>query len=195
MNVKISKGNSKIGKIWNVSTTPVASCPKGVPCAKSCYALKAYRQYPATKSAWGANFECKIADIGGFYASIHSQLASAKKLPKLFRFHVAGDFISSADFLHAADLARAFPTVKFLAFTKHYGAVNGNVDIIPANFSVVFSAWPSLPMDNPHNMPVAYYQDGSVDVGDAIECHGKCDTCGLCWSLASIGRNVYFDAH
>lgn len=35
MRVHIIEGNSKLGSIPNVSLLPIASCAKGVPCAKT----------------------------------------------------------------------------------------------------------------------------------------------------------------
>jgi len=50
--VKISNGNTKLGRIPNISLPPIKACGKDVPCKSDCYALKAYRQYPATRKAW-----------------------------------------------------------------------------------------------------------------------------------------------
>jgi len=49
MKISISDKNSKLGKIPNISLTPIASCPNCSTCKSKCYALKAYRQYPASK--------------------------------------------------------------------------------------------------------------------------------------------------
>lgn len=202
----VKKGNSKLGKtVWNISLSPGKSCG-AVPCARECYAMKAYRMYPSVKKAWDGNLAEALQEPGhfGFFDSIESHLLRAKKLPRFFRWHVAGDILSEAYFRGIRRVASRFPTVKFLVFTKKHHHVNAVVAEekakgfdLPANLSVVFSAWPGLQFENPHGLPVAYMQDGTETrvPANAIECPGQCDSCGMCWSLASIGRDVVFHAH
>lgn len=197
--VKISKGNSKMGKVWNISLSPVRACQAKVPCAKGCYALKAYKQYPATKAAWDWNLALANDDQELFFASVREQLGATRTLPKLFRWHVAGDILSPSYFVHMDRLAMVFPDVKFLAFTKNYSAINAVLPgrSISSNLQIVFSAWPGLEIDNPHCLPVAYMQDGAETrlSGSEIECPGNCESCGICWQLGKIQRDVVFHKH
>ena len=202
----ISTGNIKIGKMSNISLTPIVSCAGCVTiCAKDCYAMKAYKQYPAVKNAWDTNYREAMEDMTKFFTDIVAKIKKTKKT--FFRWHVGGDIINLEYFMGMVFVAKMFPIIKFLAFTKQYEVVNefrsgskgrhaGKWEL-PANLQVVFSAWPSLEMRNPYKFPVAFMQDGSetrVD-GSEIECPGSCEGCGMCWSLSSIGKNVVFHKH
>lgn len=197
--MRISNGNNKIGRIANISMTPIASCNGCADiCGRDCYAMKAYRQYPATREAWDQNLKQATNDMGSFFDEIQAYLAKYKKT--FFRWHVSGDIINRDYFANMVSMVMLFPHIKFLAFTKQYAIINQHLDlynILPENISIVFSAWPKHPLDNPHGMPVAWMQDGTEDriPDDALHCIGNCETCGLCWNLKSIGRDVYFDKH
>jgi len=193
--VKISQGNSKLNAnkgehIPNVSLTPIKACTNCNQCKKDCYALKSYRAYPNVKNAWDSNFKLVKTNRKQFFADIDIYIG--KKQPRLFRWHVAGDIIDQDYFNNMKILARKHPKVKFLAFTKSYHI---RFYGIPDNLSIVLSAWPGLPLPK-KNLPIAYYQDGTeTRVKNAIECFGRCDTCGMCWSLKKIGKNVVFHKH
>ena len=197
--MKISTGNNKIGRISNVSLTPIASCNNCENiCGKDCYAMKSYKQYPKTREAWNHNLKQATNDMGGFFDDIQAYLAKYKKT--FFRWHVAGDIINYDYFVNMVSIAMLFPHIKFLAFTKQYAIINQYLYIyhtLPENLSVVFSAWPKLPMDNPNHFPVAWMNDGTETriPATAMHCIGNCETCGLCWDLKTIGRDVYFDKH
>jgi hypothetical protein len=132
-------------------------------------------------------------DLNKYFLDISQQIFHAKKSPKFFRWHVSGDIISQEYLEGMKSIAAAFPGIKFLAFTKIYSLKFGK---LPENLSIVLSAWPGLPMYNPYNLPVAYMQDGSEKrVKNALECPGGCDTCGMCWNLKKINKNVVFNKH
>lgn len=194
--ISISKGNKKIGNVWNVSLTPGLTCGD-VPCKRQCYAQKAWRMYPSVRKCWGGNWE-EYQILGNVYFDdIVFQIG--KKPPKLFRWHVAGDIPDYAYLVGMVRVALDFPSVKFLAFTKQYYIVNQYLDFgpLPENLTIVFSAWPGFDLKNPHSLPIAWMQNGKetrVPI-DALECHGNCEGCGLCWNLPTLGRDVVFEAH
>ena len=196
--VSISKGNRKLGSIMNVSTSPGKCCVKGIPCASGgCYALKAVRLYPGTRVAWGRNEDLAKQDPDSYFTQIAAEIAKTK--PRLFRWHVAGDILST-DYLHGmCRIAAANPGTHFLAFTKAFDFVNRYEDhkAIPANLVIIFSSWPGMTFLNPHHHRVAWMQDGSeVRVPkDAIECPGNCESCGMCYELDKLGRDVVFHKH
>lgn len=197
--MKISKGNSKV-PFANVSMTPIKSC-RGCAdiCGKDCYALKSYRQYPNVRTAWDSNYEQATTDIDGYFNEIKKYLKKYKK--QFFRWHVAGDIISMEYFDYMLQIAYNFPDIKFLAFTKQYSIVNTVLTeqggVIPRNLSVVFSSWIDLPLDNPHKLPVAWFQDGNETrvPENAIPCFGSCEYCNMCWSLKDINHDVVFEKH
>ena len=196
--VSISKGNRKLGSIMNVSTTPGKCCVQGIPCASGgCYALKAMRLYPGTRAAWGRNEGLAKQDPDSYFTQIAAEVSKTK--PPLFRWHVAGDILSS-DYLGAmCRIAAANPGTNFLAFTKAFEIVNryGDHEAIPANLVIVFSAWPGMTFLNPHGHRVAWMQDGTETrvPEEAISCPGNCESCGMCYELASLGRDVVFHKH
>ena len=190
--MRISEGNMKLGRIPNISLPPGLSCVKDAPCAKDCYARKAWRMYPNSREAWTEN----LYEWNNFPQRFEEHLKGyfkGKINLKYFRFHVSGD-IPSQEYLDMMfRVCAEAPEVKFLAFTKNY-----HLDFTekPENLSVVFSAWPGFTLHNPENFPVAWMQDGTEDrvPAEALECPGKCDTCGMCFLLQK-GQSVVFHKH
>ena len=191
MNVQISKGNMKVGKLPSVSLAPIASCPKGCPCSKDCYAMKAFRQYPTARKAWSDNFAYALKHRDAFFDEIETWIG--KHQPKLFRWHVGGDIIDAEYLVCMRATALLFPNTRFLVFTKRHDL---NYKDLPDNLSVVFSMWPAWG-NTRKSIPRAWMQNGTETrvPKDAIHCHGGCETCGMCWDLKKLGRDVVFDKH
>jgi hypothetical protein len=159
--VSISRGNRKLGAVMNVSTVPVQCCPEGVPCADGCYALKAYRLYPATRKAWAKNARIARTNPESYFSQINKRIAANQ--PRYFRWHVAGDILS-IDYLHRmCRIAEQTPQTRFLAFTKAFDIVNRyeNRKTLPRNLVIIFSAWPRMKIDNPQGHRIAWMQDGT----------------------------------
>ena len=126
--MRISNGNNKIGRIANISMTPIASCNGCADiCGRDCYAMKAYRQYPATREAWDQNLKQATNDMGSFFDEIQAYLAKYKKT--FFRWHVSGDIINRDYFANMVSMVMLFPHIKFLAFTKQYAIINQHLDL------------------------------------------------------------------
>lgn len=188
---KLSPGNSKIGKVLNVSLPPVVSCAAGIPCARLCYARKAFRNYPTAREAWEHNWELLQSDRDAFFAGIADRIDEEQ--PAMFRWWTSGDTPDADCLRRQFALARMFPRVRFLQFTK-----NHDLDFRgrPHNFALVLSMWPGWG-NTRKRLPRAWLDDGTDTriPHDAIACSGKCDTCGLCWDLAKLGRDVVFAKH
>jgi hypothetical protein len=194
----ISDKNSKLGKIPNVSLPPIVSCKQGVPCAKDCYAIKSFRQYEPVRIAWNSNLEFYKANPVKYFSDISDHINAKRKTPRFFRWHVSGDIVDEQYFIGMCTTAINCPDTIFLAFTKQYEIVNQfDVELVPDNLTIVFSAWPNLDMDNPHDYPVAWFNDGTDDriPTDHIECPGLCDSCGMCFQIRKIGKDVVFHKH
>ena len=56
MNIKISSGNSKMGKISSISLPAVLTCRDGCLCKKKCYSLKLEKLRPSVKNAYYKNY-------------------------------------------------------------------------------------------------------------------------------------------
>jgi ferredoxin len=193
--VRIYPGNRKLGNaIPNVSIVPGRDCANCDHCVKDCYALKAWKQYPSVRQSWSANSAIWRADPFRAAQSVVEQLRRKRKLPELFRIHVAGEFLNQDHVEAWALVAGEFPSVKFLAFTKMHGL---DFAVMPENVSIVFSQWPGMPDESPAGSPRAWMDDGTDEriPDDAIECPGECESCGACWTLSDIGRDVVFHKH
>lgn len=198
MKTKISNGNSKVGRIPNLSLTPGRSCsPEACKTCLSggCYAMKSYRQYKNVRAAWDSNTELALSDLETMERDLLAYFGSMVA-PRFFRLHVGGDFITREYAEMWARVAAAAPSTNFLAFTKQWDMVRG-VEF-PANFSLVLSAWPGteIPADLRARYSVAWLDDGSEEIpASAMECPGNCETCGACWGLARMGIDVRFKKH
>jgi len=164
---------------------------------QGCYALKAYRLYPGTRAAWRRNEDLAKHHPDSYFRQIEAEIAKTK--PRLFRWHVAGDILSRDYLGGMCRIAAENPGTHFLAFTKAFEIVNRYEDhkAIPANLVLVFSAWPGMTFLNPHRHRVAWMQDGTETrvPEDALECPGNCESCGLCYELPKLGRDVVFHRH
>ena len=196
--VSISKGNRKLGGVLNVSTTPGRCCSKGVPClSQGCYALKSIRRFRDTRAAWRRNEDLAKHHPDSYFMQIAAKVAKAQ--PRLFRWHVAGDILNGDYLGGMCNIAAANPDTHFLAFTKAFDIVNRYEDreAIPGNLVLIYSAWPGLSFSNTHGHRIAWMQNGSETrvPADAIECPGNCESCGLCYELPKLGRDVVFYKH
>ena len=196
--VTISRGNRKLGAIMNVSIQPVQCCPKGIPCAEGgCYALKSLRLYPKTRKAWAKNARIAKTNPRSYFSQISNSIADRK--PRYFRWHVAGDILNVDYLRQMCRIAAHNPRTQFLVFTKAFDIVNAyeNREALPRNLVVIFSAWPGVRIVNPHGHRIAWMQDGREDrvPEDAIRCLDGCETCGICFRLPKLGRDVVFQKH
>lgn len=195
--MKLSPGNHKLGQIPNISLPPIKTC-KGCEtvCGPYCYANRFYRMYPDVRNAWDHNLEHAERDLTGYFEDIRLALTE-KIIYKFFRWHVGGDIISPLYFYKMVVLAENLPEINFLVFTKQYDLINAARDeeVFAKNLQVVFSAWPGKEMINPHGFKVAWLQNGKETriPESAIECPGACDSCGMCWQLDKLDRDVVFD--
>jgi hypothetical protein len=189
MQAKISRGNTKLGKIHNISLVPVKDCANCGACKSTCYAMKAWRQYPQTRAAWKHNSRLAHNNSFDYFWSIDNYIS--KKKPEYFRWHVAGDILNQDYYTDMCKVAQRYPNTKFLCFTKRFDLdFSGR----PKNLAIVLSMYPEMKVPR-KKMPRAWMQDGTETriPKDAIECSGHCSGCNVCWDLK--GRDVYFHKH
>lgn len=197
--ISISKSNSKMGQIPSVSLPAVITC-RECDCHQKCYARKLERLRPAVRNAYRHNLEVLQNDPDTYWREVEAAIM----LTRFFRFHVSGDIPDNKYFDRMVEVAERNQHCQILCFTKKYEIVNDYIAdnwAIPDNLRVIFSAWDNLPVDNPHNLPVAYvrFRDGHTDAPEkAINCGGNCSECastdGGCWTL-EVGEAVVFDEH
>ena len=190
--ITISAGNRKVGHIPSISLPPIITCNPKAKCFKDCYVLKSYRICPSVRDAYSKNLKTFTDNPDLYFESI-DQWIKIKK-PVLFRFHVSGDIPNRSYLTGMVKLAIDNPEIKFLAFTKRYN-LNHLFKNVPENLSIVLSAWPDMRLPKT-NLPIAFMDNGNEKrIKNAIDCFGNCETCGMCWSLKKIGKNVVFKKH
>lgn len=202
MKVKISSGNSKMGRIASVSLPSVTSCRKGCLCSKKCYARKLERLRPSVREAYESNYRLLMEDPNTYWREVEGSIM----MNRYFRFHVSGDIVDKYYFKHMVEAAMRNPHCQILCFTKQYEIVNEFIENeaepdIPDNLHVIFSVYPGMKCPNPHNLPEAHirFRDGSTTArNDAHKCGGNCTECAIveegCWVL-QCGEQVEFNEH
>ena len=195
MHTYISPDNSK-GVGASVSLRPVLDCAGAcAACRKSCYALKAWRQYEAVRQTQTINSFLAHQHRDEYFADIDGYIL--KKRPRRFRWHVAGDCLD-LDYLHRVyDLCSWHPQTKFLIFTKRADLLNASNRTRPRNLQLFFSVWMDGDLDLPANMPHGVRYAVTVPKGELVSstatvCPGSCASCDYCFEP---GGNVVFEQH
>ena len=143
----VQVGNTKLGStIGNFSLTPGpldegGSCPVGVPCSDDgCYAKLCYRNYANTRFAWDKNLKLMKQDPWRLVTDMDEFFTNGPgKSIKRFRWHVAGDIISTAHRDAILKIATNHTDIDFWLYTKNYRLVE---DITPPpNLVIILSAW------------------------------------------------------
>jgi len=201
LKTSVIKGNSKLGEkdTWNVNLPPHIICNiLNMPCFKEgcCYNFKAWRLWPAVRQSWMNNFNHYFDDPKQFFEDIISKIRNARKPPKWFRWQAAGEIPDQNYFNEMKRVAKLFPEIRFLVFTKRYDL---SLIRIPANLQVVISAWPGveIPEKLRRRFPIAWMFDGRETRRHRrlAECTNHCPTCRACWSLNRTKRDVAFHRH
>ena len=183
----ISNGNTKIGKVMNVSLMPVLTCGNCKECKGFCYDIKACLRYPDTViNARMRNTVLLLEDRNEFFRRVESK-------------------IDLDYFIRTVEIARNHPDFIFWTYTKMYKIVNTYCakcgrNSIPANFHIMFSKWDGLKMDNPYNFPVfaCRMKDGNKDPlpwETMYKCPGNCDICKKLNRGCLAGENTFADEH
>ena len=94
LKVCISKGNSKLGNIPNVSLPAGKACALNVPCRKDCYANKCTSKFPNVQHAWEQNYIMATNHRELYFNQISEFFKKSKT--KVFRWHVSGDILDNA---------------------------------------------------------------------------------------------------
>ncbi|MBQ9606969.1 MAG: hypothetical protein IJV16_07320 [Lachnospiraceae bacterium] len=200
----ISSGNKKIGRVLNVSIAPVITCGNCSGCKEFCYDIKAVIQYPEVSRARARNTALAIHKRDEFFRQIDEKMTHRKK-NKFFRWHVSGDIMDYDYFCRMVEIAKNHPDFVIWTYTKMYGIVNmyvrnhgGDKSCIPENFSIMFSEWRGMPMNNPYKFPEfrVKFEDDSADMFSGLwKCPWNCDACKACNHGCIVGESVYCDVH
>lgn len=177
MRVHISEKNSKLGRIPNVSLPPLQTCVENPPCAKLCYARKAYEVYAKSTAApaWDENLAYYKADRIGYFGDIGRYIE--RKKPPYFRWHVGGDIPDTNYLHHMTNLAWEYPETNFLAYSRRPWAWGRRAE----NFIVLRSYWIDEPISQEAGFKVVP-KGVPIYPPDAV-CPGSCVDCKECWHL------------
>lgn len=197
----ISKGNRKIGKAMNVSLPPILSCGNCKECKHFCYDIRACLQYANTViDARIRNYAVLLKDRGLYFSTIDSA-CTKRRTNKMFRWHVSGDIIDLDYFCRMVEMARKHTDFTFWTYTKMYSIVNEYCDkygkeSIPSNFSVMFSEWRGMPMNNPYKFGEfrALYENESIPE-NTYYCPGNCDICKAAGRGCIVNENTCIYIH
>ena len=161
-NIYLSEGNLKLMGdsnnqflIWNIPA--VVTCLWKTPmCEKLCYARKAEVLYTGVLPCRTRNLE--ESEKNTFVHDMADILRwnfSRKKFEGKqiwFRIHESGDFYSLEYLEKWIKIAKKFPGVKFLAYTKAVRLVEMAKDDIPSNLVIRYSVWEDT---KPEEMEIA----------------------------------------
>ena len=187
--IQIAHGNSKMGRnIPSVSLVPIKDCANCGDCAEICYAQKYFRRYKDTRAAYERNSRIFRASPYDGTAQIAVWLDKRRKLPEYFRIHVAGDFLNQAHITAYIKLAKLYPMIKFLAFTKRHDL---NFRNIPVNLKVIHSFGMGAKISLRYSFN-AYIVKDTTNVNEFI-CGGDCSTCKECFE--GNVRKIIFKLH
>lgn len=184
----MSRGNMKLAKtILIFNLPPIKSCPVHKACAKTCYAVPAYKLYPSARDRWDDNFAMARNEISYLEHHLSSQIEREKKKKvgvKAVRFHSSGDFFNQAyvDMWHR--IVKAHPDVKFYTYTKTEKLFNFKGIEAEPNFNLIRSFLPGGelnygPEDYIHDLkkkyPKAYICPAIKD--KSVHCGAECNYC------------------
>ena len=193
--MQLSKGNKKMTNgflIWNLPARK--TCPGCTAiCCKACYAMKAERMYPSVLPSRERNLidSKKETFTKDMIQLIEKQIKGFKGFNGYFRIHESGDFYNQAYLDAWKSIAKHFPNVRFLAFTKSFDL---NFKNVPKNMQIIMSIMPDTKKQPVKGFPKAFAGD-CKNMGKTIDCPGSCDSCGMCWALNELKVNVHFNMH
>ncbi len=201
----ISTGNTKIGRVLNVSLMPVMTCGNCEHCMGYCYDVKSCVRFPDTViDARMRNTVLLQRDRDAYFKAIADKCARRRK-NMFFRWHVAGDIVDIDYLDRMIAIARQFPNFRFWTYTKMYRLVNEYVrthggnrqTAIPSNLSIMFSEWSGVEMPNPYGFPKFSCRLASEHdkVMTGYHCTGNCDVCKKNNCGCVVGQTSWIDEH
>ena len=194
----------KVGDIPRFSVPPVLTCGGNCKaCKHNCYALKDYFKHrvASVSKNHARNMLAIMEDLDAVEEYLVKWIT--RHAPEFFRIHPSGDFaIPRFGHRYAAmwyRVAKRCPKTRFLAFTKCFDIVRKVPFYELDNFSLVLSEWTDV-LKAPEDLKEIYHTSRAVEEladarPDEMVCPGNCETCGACWALKDLGKNVAFEIH
>ena len=193
----LSRGNSKVGRVWTFSLPSFVTCPGASAwCRKHCYAVRFEQLRPNCRRAYGRNLALSL-EPDRFAQRV---LASLPEDARLVRVHVGGDYYSREYTQNWLDICAARPDVCFWGYTRSWSVATLRLTLeqlrAQPNVNLFASTDVDMPMP-PSNWRAAFietdprasgllcrHQQGQVD---------SCLECGYCFREGT--GNVVFKVH
>lgn len=190
---RLTNNNKKV-KALLFSMPPVESCLNHKSCASTCYAIKAYRQYPPTKALWDNNLDLAKNDLESLHRDLMQQLKHTRQ--KTVRIHQSGDFISQ-DYINVwAMVASSYPNISFYGYTKVDHILDLSIlDMLP-NVNIIRSMINGKRNYGSLNYVTKLSQDTGAIICPATMKGGDDIKCGLhCFECMDPKTKVVFVQH
>jgi len=184
LKISVSSGNTKIGKVWNVSTAPVITCGNCKECIHFCYAIRDIYHWGyeweenSVAKARALNTAILFNDREDFFNQLETFCSNRRKI-KVMRLHVAGEMVDYDYFCRVVKLAENRPNWLFWTYTKMHDFVNRYIaenGSLPNNLHVMFSHWMDCDIENPYNQP-EFRTVENVPENATNVCGGDCQYC------------------
>jgi len=198
----LSDGNKKLRGddtnaflVWNIPA--ISTCLwKTALCELACYARKAEVQYPDVLPCRERNLDesKKESFVADMIKTISWNVTSRKNTQDKqiwFRIHESGDFYSLAYLEKWIDIARQFPNIHFLAYTKAVELIK-LAGKMPKNLVIRYSVWSDtapeqLEIATSLKLPIfTAFQpeilDQKVKADHYTKCLCDCQKCKKCYS-------------
>lgn len=177
----VSLGNLKLSNIPNLNLPPLVTCIENPPCAKLCYARRAYEGYAQNtcKPAWDGNLRLWQESIPLFQQALDAWLAKYK--PAYFRWHASGDIPDRDYWRMMLRVAIKNPETRFLCYSKRSYAWSDaeHIAYIP-NLRILQSLWIG---EHDYDLFHPWFRVLSKDDPAEPTCPGSCSNCLICWHL------------
>jgi hypothetical protein len=203
--LRIIRGNSKLGKIPNISLPPGKTC---IAECSFCYARKFYK-WKNVKKVWDLNYDLYLNDPERYFSDIFKYINYHNS--KRFRFHVGGDIIDQNYLLNMIDLAKKSSKTIFTVYTKKFDLIE-NLKETPSNLIILLSASPNhLPSEcltknfrqawitglNDSNYNLILQQKENLILCPAYKDNNikiTCEKCKMCYDLNNK-KDIVFKLH
>jgi hypothetical protein len=108
-------GNTKLGSHTHMFNLPATHEVCNTRCS-GCYAAREQVRFPSVLKARQSRLEAALKP--DFASRIKSELSNLRKPPRFFRLHASGEFMAHSYVDAWLDIASAFPSITFYAYTK-----------------------------------------------------------------------------
>lgn len=145
--VHIGFSNAKTGASVNEGTTPIVTCCAHAckTCARSCYAvLHIDNIYPAARRNHAENTIMRRRNAKSYYEAFFSE---ALRRGMMLRINETGDFENARQVAALKAVARRFPSVPVIGYTRRTNLVDAIADLCKAcpNVSIRYSCFTDAP--------------------------------------------------